>query len=163
MSITANGERVPMLRQEKEIKDPTIIDSVIRSADVCRLAMCANHEPYLVPMCFGYDGDLMYFHCAREGKKIDIIRKNEKVCFELEGQVKIARAGTPCNWSLEYTSIIGFGRASIVENAREKRNALDLIMDHYEGKRPYEYSDKAFDKAAIIKVKIDDMTCKREL
>jgi len=152
-----------MRRQESEVKDRTIIDSLIRDADVCRLAMCSEDEPYIVPMCFGHDDNSIYFHCAREGRKMDIIRKNERVCFELEGELRIARASKPCKWSIDYISVIGFGRASIVDDVEEKRKALTIIMDHYGGKGPYKYSEKAFDRAAIIKVEIDSMTCKKSL
>jgi nitroimidazol reductase NimA-like FMN-containing flavoprotein (pyridoxamine 5'-phosphate oxidase superfamily) len=125
--------------------------------------MCIDDEPYIVPMCFGHDGNSIYFHCAREGKKMDIIRKNERVCFELEGEVSIARASKPCKWSIDYISAIGFGRASIVEDVEEKKKALTVIMDHYGGKEPYEYSKKAFGKTAIIKIEIDSITCKKSL
>jgi nitroimidazol reductase NimA-like FMN-containing flavoprotein (pyridoxamine 5'-phosphate oxidase superfamily) len=154
-------ERSSMRKQENEVKDQTIIDSIIRNADVCRLAMCSDDEPYIVPMCFGRDGDSIYFHCAKEGKKMDMIRKNNKVCFELEGGANIARASIPCKWSIDYISVIGFGIASIVDDALEKRRALSTIMDHYGGKGPYEYSENALDNAAIIKVEIRNVSCKK--
>jgi len=150
-----------MRRQENEVKDRETVDSIIRNADVCRLAMCSENEPYVVPMCFGRDGDSIYFHCAKEGKKMDIIKKNSRVCFELEGGANIARASIPCKWSIDYISVIGLGRASIVEDVEEKKRALTIILEHYGGKRPYEYGEQAFDKAAIIKVEIESMTCKR--
>ncbi|MDD1768869.1 MAG: pyridoxamine 5'-phosphate oxidase family protein, partial [Methanomassiliicoccales archaeon] len=118
-----------MRRQENEVKDRETVDSIIRNADVCRLAMCSEDEPYIVPMCFGRDGDSIYFHCAKEGKKMDIIRKNSRVCFELEGGANIARASIPCKWSIDYISVIGLGRASIVEDVEEKKRALTIILE----------------------------------
>ncbi len=150
-----------MRRKEREVKDQRIIDSVIRDADVCRLGMCSQDEPYIVPMCFGRTGNSIFFHCAKEGKKMDFIRKNSRVCFEIEGKASIARESTPCKWSIEYISVIGFGRASIVEDADERKSALAAILDHYGGEGPYKFEEKAFGKTAIIKVEMEEMTCKR--
>jgi len=150
-----------MRRKEREVKDEAIIDSVIRDADVCRLGMCRGDEPYIVPMCFGREGSSLYFHCAKEGMKIDFIRKNSRVCFEVEGKASIARESKPCKWSIEYISVVGFGRASIVEDAAERRNALSVILDHYGGKGPYEFEEKAVEKTAIIRVEIEEVTCKK--
>ena len=72
-----------MIRAEKEIKDCSEIDGVIRECRVCRVAFARDGEPYLVPLSFGYDGEALYFHTAPKGKKIDCIDANPRVCFEL--------------------------------------------------------------------------------
>ena len=78
-----------MRRTDREIITRKEIDSIIDSCDVCRLAFAVQNEPYLVPVSYGYDGEALYFHTAREGQKIDCIGANSRVCFEFERNVKL--------------------------------------------------------------------------
>ena len=64
-----------MRRKEKEITTRAVIDAIIRQARVCRLALSEDNQPYVVPLCFGYENDTLYFHCAPKGRKLDIIMK----------------------------------------------------------------------------------------
>lgn len=150
-----------MRRSEKEIRDRGVIDGLIRNAKVCRLAMCDEDIAYLVPVCFGYDGERIYVHSSREGKKLEMIRRNQRVCFEMEGDTSIKKAETACKWSIEYTSVIGHGAALIVDDAERKRRGLDQIMEHYGGKGPFQYSEKALDNCVVIEIAIEGLTCKR--
>ena len=113
-----------MRRKEKEIKSKSEIDSIISSGQVCRVAFSLNDRPYIVPMYYGFKDDLLYFHSAKKGKKIDIINKNNQVCFEIDINQNIINTGVPCNWKNSYSSIIGFGKAKLVENYSEKVKAL---------------------------------------
>ena len=70
-----------MHRNDKEIKDVAAIEGVLRAAKVCRLGLCDGDRPYVVALCFGYDGDALYFHSAGQGKKLDILRKNNNPGF----------------------------------------------------------------------------------
>jgi hypothetical protein len=117
------SESKTMRRTEKEIGRAEI-DSIIRRSQVCRLGLSDQGAPYVVPLCFGYDGQALYFHCAKEGRKLDILRRNERVCFEfdiVEGMVETEQA---CGWTIRYQSVIGFGRASVVETAADKERGL---------------------------------------
>lgn len=77
-----------MRRSDREIKDFDEIIEVINKCDVCRLAINDGDYPYIVPMNFGLnieDGKVvLYFHCASEGKKLELLRKNNKVAFEMD-------------------------------------------------------------------------------
>jgi len=149
-----------MRRKEKEIQDRAEIETVIRKAEVCRLGLSMDNRPYIVPLNFGFEGNCLYFHTAREGKKIDMIRQNNAVCFEMEADGHLVRSENPCDWSMKYRSVVGYGTASLLTDAEKKRRALDVIMEHYSG-RPGEYPDNLVDRLAIIKVEIDSMTGKR--
>lgn len=83
-----------MRRSEKEITDKTQIDSIIFRSKVYRLGLSDEGQPYIVPLCFSYDGKALYFHCAKEGRKIDILRKNSNVCFEFDIVEGIVEGGT---------------------------------------------------------------------
>jgi hypothetical protein len=149
-----------MRRSKEEIIDRTAIDDIIRQCRVCRLGLTDGEEPYIVPLCFGYDGKALYIHSAHEGKKIDILRRNDRVCFEFDipGEMKESEQG--CKWGIRYRSVIGFGRAELVDDGDAKRKALDILMAQYSGKK-YTFPDEVLTKTAIIKVVISRITGKQ--
>ena len=149
-----------MRKKEKEIQDRAEIEAVIRKAEVCRLGLSADGQPYVVPLNFGFDGKCLYFHTGQEGKKIDMIRRNHRVCFEVDVDCRLVRGDTPCHWTMQYQSVIGYGTASLLTDEADKRHALDIIMRHY-SERPGEYPRHLVDRLAIIQVTIDSMTGKR--
>ena len=150
-----------MRRKEKEIVDRLEIESIIAEASVCRLAMADENRPYVVPLCFGYLENVLYFHAAGAGKKLNILQKNNRVCFEFDIGQEIIKQGTNgCDWSMKYRSVIGFGQAFFIEDTEAKRKALDIIMNQY-ADGPFEYSPAKIDGTVIIKVDIDQMTGKR--
>lgn len=150
-----------MRKKEKEIKDKSVIESIIKRATVCRIALSEDNVPYIVPLNFGYKDNFLYFHSAKEGRKIDMIRKNKDVCFEIDIDSELIEAEHPCDWSTKYYSIIGFGEAFLVEDLEEKREALDIIMEHYSGKSSFEYPEKIINSLTVIKVRIERMTGKK--
>ncbi len=81
-----------MRREDKEINDIATIEGIIRKARVCRLALSENGQPYIVPLCFGYKDNNLYFHSAGEGKKLDIIKKNNNVCFEFDIDLELVKS-----------------------------------------------------------------------
>ena len=117
-----------MRRGEQEIKDRARVDSIIRGSRVCRLGLSDQGQPYVVPLCFGYDGKARCFHCAKEGRQLDILRRNDKVCFEFDIVEGMVEADHGCNWGIRYQSIIGFGVAHLVDDATDKQKALTLLM-----------------------------------
>jgi len=112
-----------------------------------------------VPLSFGYQDRTLYFHSALEGKKIDILRKNNRICFEFDVNTEIIEAEKACKWGMKYQSVIGFGKAVFVEDIEEKQKALNIIISHYSD-RNFQFSDKAIKKIAVIKIKIESMTGK---
>lgn len=152
-----------MRRQEREIKDQAEILAIMTEARVCRLGLSDDGAPYVVPVNFGLGANCLYIHCARQGRKLDIIRKNPKVCFEMDNLREIRRDPAPCGWSAHYESVIGFGRAVLVEDPHEKRGALDRIMDHYGAHPPFTYADDRFAHTAVIRIDIESATGKRRL
>ena len=113
----------------------------------------------MLPLCFGYQNRTLYFHSALEGKKIDILKKNNRICFEFDVNSEIIKAEKACKWGMKYQSVIGFGKAVLVENIAEKKKALNIIMNHYSD-RDFQFTDKAIKKIAVIKIEIEGMTGK---
>ena len=149
-----------MQKKDKEIKDVAAIEDILSNASVCRLGLCENDQPYIVPLCFGYKDNTLYFHCAGQGKKLDIIRKNNNVCFEFDIDLELVKDERPCNWGMKYKSVIGFGKAVFVEDIESKRKALDVIMRQFSA-NTFEYPEETIRKTTIIRVEIENMTGKR--
>ncbi len=149
-----------MRRFEYEIQEQTEIEEIIRLAKICRLAMSVGDQPYLVPLCFGYEPGALYFHSAGEGKKLDMLETNDKVCFEFDLDPEFIEAENACDWGMRYRSVIGFGRATILEDNEEKRRGFDLIMRQYSD-RSFTYPDSEVKGTTIIKVDIRSMTGKK--
>ena len=149
-----------MRKKEREITDDSAIESIIKKSLVCRLALFDGTTPYIVPLSFGYQDNALYFHGPQKGKKIDIIKKNPKVCFEFDTDTEIIKEEDSCRWSMRYKSVIGFGKAVLLEDTEEKRKALTIIMGHYSD-GTFEFDDAILRKTLVIKVEIESMTGKQ--
>lgn len=149
-----------MRRKEKEITGRSEIESIIRNSLVCRLGLADAGTPYIVPLCFGYKDNRLYFHSAKAGRKIEILKRNNAVCFEFDGNLEVQAGKAACDWGMKFRSVIGYGRASFIEDPEDKRKALDVIMAQY-ADGAFEYSEKMFEKALLIKVEIESMTGKK--
>ena len=152
-----------MRRSDKEIKDKSCIEWILKKAPVCRIALSDNGNPYIVPMNFGFKDNCLYLHSAREGQKIDIMNINKNICFEADIKTEIVTADNACNWGMTYYSVIGFGKVHFIEDNNKKRDALTIIMQKYSDKPDeiFEYSKSALDKTTVIKVKVDSLTGKK--
>lgn len=153
-----------MRRNEKQITDHSVLESIIKEAQVCRLGLSLNNIPAIVPMNFGYCDSVFYFHSAREGKKIEILKQNPLVCFELESKTELKipeNQLSACRWGMKYKSIIGMGNVSFVNDEKEKLKALNTIMQHYCGMRDFQYEMASLKDALIIRLDIIEMTGKK--
>lgn len=149
-----------MRRKEKEIKDKIIIDKILTSAIICRVAFHDDPYPYVVPMNYGHNDGSLYFHCAQEGKKIDLIKRNNKVCFEIEMSHELITDDVSCKWSTKYQSLIGYGEIEIISDNEEKKKGLDVIMIQH-GKKENLYNENAVKKVTVLKLKITNVTGKQ--
>jgi nitroimidazol reductase NimA-like FMN-containing flavoprotein (pyridoxamine 5'-phosphate oxidase superfamily) len=155
------GEGGAMRKKDREITDQQEIEAILARAQVCRIGMSDGAMPYIVPVNYGYAYNCLYIHSSKKGKKIDILRKNNNVCFEVEVETDLIKADKPCDFSVKFRSVIGFGKAVFVEDYKEKLAALNIIMEHYTGKSDYQFEDKPVELAQIIKVEITSMIGKR--
>ena len=149
-----------MRRSDKEITDKKAIEDIILRSKVCKLAMCDENMPYIVPLCFGFKNNTLYFHSAPKGKKIEILKKNPNVCFEFEILTQVIKSAKACKWGMKYRSVIGFGRAGFISDDDSKRQAFDIIMNQY-ADGSFIYEDVLLKSTVIIKVEIHSMTGKQ--
>ena len=149
-----------MRRKDKAVTDRGEIDDIISRSLVCRLALSRNNIPYVIPLCFGYDGKYLYFHSAGEGMKIDILKENPDVAFEFDTDCEPMPAEKPCAWSMKYRSVVGSGQAVFIENPGEKLDALDIIFSRY-SRHTSGLGSGAVDAITVFKVRIREMTGKK--
>jgi len=135
------------------------VEGVLRDAQVCRLGLTDGNEPYVVPLVYGYDDEAVYFHSGPEGRKLDMLRRNNRVCLEFEADVELVPDQQACKWGVRYRSVIAFGHATILEDPEEKVHGLDLMMAHYSG-RSWEYPEEAVARTTVVRVDIDSATYK---
>lgn len=147
-------------RADKEIKDRAEIESIVQNANICHLGLCDDGLPYVVPVNYGYADGCLYIHSARQGRKINILRKNNLVSFTIYTGDEMVRSDKACNWSMKFRSVMGVGRATLIEDRLEKEGALRTIMQHYTEKNT-DFDPSRVEKILIIKIDIDTMTGKR--
>lgn len=152
-----------MRRKDREITEVNEIISVIEKCDCCRIAFNDDDYPYIVPMNFGFKCENniieLYFHCAGEGKKTDLILKNPKVAFEMDCSHKLITGENACDYTMEYESVIGFGSASFIDE--NKAQALDIIMRKYSSQTEFKYDEKRLGAVRIFKITVKSITGKR--
>lgn len=151
-----------MRRKDKEIRNKSQIETIIRAATVCRLAIMDGLQPYIVPLCFGYRDDTFYFHSANAGKKLELLRHNNRVCFELETDCAVIKGDRACEWGMTYKSVIGVGEAEFLEDPHDKRRSLKWIMQQYAGTDiDGDYNDSVLRNTVVFRVRVAHMTGKQ--
>jgi len=156
-----------MRRSERAITDMDDIAGVVEKCPIIRLGLSDDGLPYIVPLNFGYSyncGKLtIYFHGAKEGRKIDILKKEPNVCFEMDHSFELKTGAEACQWSAYYESVIGYGNASFVEDDNEKTAAMNIIMKRYGFEGVPHYTPAALSRVLICKIEVDTITGKRNL
>jgi nitroimidazol reductase NimA-like FMN-containing flavoprotein (pyridoxamine 5'-phosphate oxidase superfamily) len=163
MTKMIKGVEALMRRKEKEIREIDQISKIIKKCQVCRLGLSQDNVPYIVPLSFGYDGAIIYFHTAKNGRKIEILSVNNNVCFEFESGVEVVQdKATPCNWSFSFQSVIGFGTAKELSSHTEKIKGLTEIMSQYSNKK-WILENMSLDNLRVWAINIKSMTGKQSL
>jgi hypothetical protein len=135
------------------------MQAIIRRSLVCRIGLSDGDRPYVVPLSFGYENNTLYFHGGAGGRKVQMLRKNNAVCFEFDVDVEMSPSDQPCSCGLKYRSILGYGKAFFIEEPAEKQQALSAIMGHYGGTN-FQFSDDVVRRTTVFRVEIESMTGK---
>lgn len=153
-----------MRRKDREIADFSRMVEILKSCDCCRLGFVDGNKAYIVPMNFGYDiiddQVLLYFHCAKEGKKIDLLPKQAEVSFEMDTKHELIAGKIGCDFSFLYQCIMGTGALEIVANDTEKYYGLQKIMSHYAEMKHCEFNPKYVDMIHVLKLSVRVWSCK---
>lgn len=145
--------------KHREIHLKEEIERLIRKCEVCVVSMVdQNNLPYSIPMNFGYINDNIILHSALEGKKIDILKNNSKVCivFSTDHEMTKQSEKVACSYSMKYRSILAFGSVEFITNNDEKVDCLNILMENYSD-RTFTYSDPAVNGVCVMKVKVEKL------
>ena len=152
-----------MTKRERQITDETRIRGILDTAKVLHLGLAVNNEPYVVPLNYGYtmeDGRLtLYMHSATRGKKLDMIRENPNVFFEMDCDLQPFEGNVACQYGLAYSSIMGRGKATIVEDVQEKIRAMSVLMKT-QTQKDFSFNDRLVSIVAVIRVDVAEYTAK---
>ena len=152
-----------MTKRERQITDPKQIEAILDASKVLHLGLAVDNEPYVVPLNYGYtmeDGKLViYLHGAQRGKKLDMIRSNPRVFFEMDCDRVPFEGVMPCQYGMVYSSIMGRGEASIVEDVEEKKKAMTILMKTQTGK-DFTFEDRLVSMVAVIRIDVAEYTAK---
>lgn len=152
-----------MTRRERQIFDIDKILEILEKSKVIHIGMVDGDEPYVVPMNYGYTYEneklTIWLHGATTGRKLDIIRKNPKVFFEMECDLVPFEDDVACKYGLSYSSLMGKGIATIIEDSVEKQKALSLLMKTQVNK-DFQFNEKLASVVGIIKIEVSEFTAK---
>ena len=152
-----------MTKRERQITDPAQIRYILDTAKVLHLGLSVDNEPYVVPMNYGYtfEGDqlVLYLHSAVRGKKLDMIAANPKVFFEMECGLQPFEGRLPCQYGLAYSSLMGRGKARLIEDVEEKKKAMSILMNTQTGKE-FSFEDKLVSIVSVIRIDAAQYTAK---
>jgi nitroimidazol reductase NimA-like FMN-containing flavoprotein (pyridoxamine 5'-phosphate oxidase superfamily) len=155
-----------MRRADKEIKDNSAIKDLLDTCHVGRLGTVGRDGyPMVKPLNFAHNDGKIYFHTAREGEKIEDIKRDNRVCFEVDLPIALVRsAGSPCRAEYLYQSVIIKGRAQIVEDAEERVRGLTLLMRKYQPGGGYSgFPEEKLAITGVVRIDIEAMTGKEDL
>ncbi|MCF8104586.1 MAG: pyridoxamine 5'-phosphate oxidase family protein [Desulfohalobiaceae bacterium] len=150
-----------MRRKEKEIRDKAEMQTVLEQGRICRLGLLNGNRPYIVPMNYGYADNCLYFHSAKEGMKVELLKKDTLVCFEVDCKQRLVKGDTGCGWTMHYQSVIGYGRVEFLETRQDKKNGLRWVMAQYAPGKSWDFPDRKLDQTLVFRLSIEEMTGKK--
>lgn len=156
-----------MRRKDREVTDEAKIDEIISRCHCCRIGFNDSGEVYIVPLNFGYvkrgEKRCFYFHSAKEGRKIDLVKEGCGVGFEMDCGYRVHPGEAPCDCYAEFSSIIGSGNVEIVTDPQEKILGLQSLMKQAAGEENCEFRTEMLDAVCVLRLDVDRLTCKVHL
>lgn len=135
------------------------LELIIWKCDVCNLAMVdPDGKPYVIPMNFGYDGEYVYFHSARTGKKVDLLKATPDVCisFSTDQHLRWVNEEVACSWGMKYRSVLAYGKVEFIDDYDQKEAALKVIMKNY-SEIDFTFNAPAVKDVLVFRVKVDKL------
>ncbi len=149
-----------MRRKEREITDRAEIDAILGSSKVMYLGLADQDIPFVVPVFFAYDGTSIYFHSAGAGTKIEILKRNPKVCFVVSVDQGFIESDKACDFEAKHRTVIGFGSANFIEDNVEKILVLDRIVALFSD-RHFEYPKSNLHQTTVIRIDVHSLKGKK--
>jgi len=139
-------------------------EALLREAKIGRLGTCREDEPYVIPISFVYDDGRIFFHGSKEGKKMEFIAANPRICLEAD-EAEFVDGEDPCKLHWNYRSVVAYGRARVIEDTTEMLEGLRLLVDKYSpGKGDLLTRDRVegYADLAVVKIEVEEITEKRD-
>lgn len=154
-----------MRRQERAVTDWKRVLEVVQNCDCCPVAFNEADGPYIVPMNFGFEAGpgerlTLYFHGASAGKKLELIRANPSVGFEMDTGHGLISGIQACSCSFLYQSVMGKGKMEIVSDLEEKKHGLAVLMRHYLGEKEWIFPSEVVEKTMVFRLEGKEWSCK---
>ena len=151
-----------MRRRDKRIDETSELERILDEAQVLHLGLVDDGLPYVVPLNFAREGDVLWFHCAGEGRKLRCLRASPRVCVEVERLIEVTSGPAACaDWTSHYESVIGFGTAVEVGDEAERTRGLQAIMRKYSGRDGWEFSAADLARTTVVRVTLESLSGKR--
>ena len=152
-----------LTKRERQVTDKAQILHILDTAKVLNLGLSVNDEPYVVPMTYGYtmidDKLTLYLHSAVKGKKLDMVQANPKVFFSMDCDRMPFEGRVPCQYGMVYSSIMGRGTATLVDDVEEKKRAMSILMKTQTGK-DFTFEDRLVTIVTVIRIDVAEYTAK---
>ena len=124
----------------------------------------SDGQPYITPLNYIFYEGSIFFHCALKGRKLDNIKENDRVCFEVSRTEKNVFAAETCKCSTRYISVLAFGRARLIDTAADKVRILNAISDKFAAGRPYQPVTAAGAGGCIVvEIVVEEISGKRNV
>ena len=151
-------------RRELEVTDLNEIKRILDTSKVVHVAMVDDGKPYMVPMNYGYtleDSKLvLYLHGATKGRKIDVLKKNPDVFVGMECDLMPFAGEVACQYGMAYASLMGEGKATIIEDPEEKMEAMTILMKSQTGK-DFTFNERLVSIVTVIRIDVEEFTAKK--
>ncbi|MDP1623305.1 MAG: pyridoxamine 5'-phosphate oxidase family protein [Bacteroidales bacterium] len=141
----------------REISDRKEHVEIIQRCQLCHLAMVnLDGKPYVIPMNFGYQEEVIYLHGNQHGKKIDILKQHPQVCinFTTDHELRYQNEEVACSWSMKYRSVLCYGTVEFITEPEEKIEALHVVMAQY-AKGEFKFNAPSIREVNVWKVKVE--------
>ena len=151
-------------RRELEVTDMNEIRIILDKSKIVHVAMVDEGKPYMVTMNYGYvleNGKLsLYLHGAHKGRKIDVMKANPDVFVEIECDIQPFSGDVACQYGMAYASIMGEGKATIIEDVKAKMEAMSTIMKSQTG-MDFSFNERLVSIVTVIRIDVDEFTAKK--
>ncbi len=155
MAVTISQRK--MRRKDKEISNPREVEAILKEASTLHLGLCQGDEPYVVPMTYGYAEGKIYLHGGVGGTKFELMAANPRVSFSVVTGVETIPHPEPCEWSVRYRSVVGFGTARFLETPEEKNRGLNALTAHL-GAGTHTYSPELLARVVVVEIDVTQAT-----
>lgn len=153
-----------MRRKDREVTEQGRIAALLDRCDHMVLSMMDGESTYAVPLSFGYEktdgGYVFYFHCAKEGKKMDLLQKNPAVSLCLARTEALVKGEKSCNYSVKFESFLAKGKVHFYDTAEEKKHAFTVLLKKYDTEAPLVFSDRMLEQTAVAEIVVEEYSVK---